>query len=326
MENTPFFSIIIPTRNRPLLFEKALLSVVEQDFPNKEIIVVNDGSDESYLDRYSQIINNQPISIQWHSLVHRKNGHGQSYSMNFGASMARGEYLCFLDDDDYWIDTGHLKQAYQDITQSESTVDLYYTNQKAIYSNGKQKQEDVWIEDLISEVESDEVSANAVNASFLLQSNGFAHLNCSIFRKDFYFMLEGMDENIRYECDRDIYIRSIDSAENILYQPKFVSLHNIPNNKDSSNMSTLVNDIDKKLYQLRVYEKGILKSKNKNIKKMCFVGKMYLLKFLAESFYRNGKDDVAFIYAKEALAINYTLKWHFFVIYLRFKNMIFKVT
>ena len=43
--NAPFFSVIIPTRNRLELFKQAYESVLNQSFSNFEVIVVNDGSD-----------------------------------------------------------------------------------------------------------------------------------------------------------------------------------------------------------------------------------------------------------------------------------------
>ena len=46
--NTPFFSIVIPSHNRPHLLDRALSSVLAQDFSDYELIVINDGSHLSY--------------------------------------------------------------------------------------------------------------------------------------------------------------------------------------------------------------------------------------------------------------------------------------
>lgn len=322
MNKQPFFSIIIPTRNRPELFEKALDSVTKQNFSDIEIIIINDGSDNEFWGKYKQIIDSQSIDLHWVSLLQRKNGHGQSYSMNQGASLAKGKYLCFLDDDDYWTDPSHLAIAHKAIMNSDTKVDLYYANQKAFYSDGTMKNENIWIEDLVDHFEEKNKDFYIVEPDFLLQSIGFAHLNCSIFRTDFYLAIGGMDENIRYECDRDIYIRSIDKAQNIIYQPKFVSYHNIPDANNTANMSTLVTDVEKKIYQLNVYDKGVLKSDKVCIKKYCMNGKMYQLKHLAEIFFSAGKNDVAYFYAKQALSIKYTFKWHAFGVYLKLKTLI----
>lgn len=324
MNNTPFFSIIIPTRNRPELFEKALNSVFAQDFAAREIIVINDGSDEAMQLQYERIINQHANGLHYVSLVRRDNGHGQSYAMNFGASIASGDYLAFLDDDDLWTDPEHLSRAHREISEQAKQVDVYYSNQAAFFDNGEQQQGNVWIEDLNAYLPEGQQAPYAVDAEFLLKSAGFAHLNCSIFNKEFYLSLGGMDENIRYECDRDIFIRSIDQAELMLYQPKVVARHHIPNKSNTNNMSTLVGDHEKRLYQLRVYEKGILHCKNHAVRQLCIAGKMYQLKFLAESFNKSRKRKTALLYAKQALSINYSLKWHLFVIYLRFSSFIKK--
>lgn len=248
-DNTIFFSIIIPTRNRPELFHLALKSVYEQSFTNKEIIVVNDGSTADFLDTYKALEKQYP-EISFHYLLHRPNGHGQSYSMNYGADQAQGQYLCFLDDDDYWTDNDYLEKTYQHINSAKETVDLHYSNQKAYFSNGEQQTANVWVEDLIQTAPlkaEKHQDIFRVTTQFLLTSGGFAHLNCSVFRKDFYHTIQGMDEGIRYECDRDIYIRAIDQAEHILYNPAYISKHHIPDPKKADNMSTMISIYQKKI-------------------------------------------------------------------------------
>ncbi len=318
MGNEIFFSIIIPTRNRPALFNRALQSVLEQDYTDIEIIVINDGSDDIYLENYKEIINAHSHPIQYHSLVQRKSGHGQSYSMNYGVSKANGKYLCFLDDDDEWTDAQHLSTAYSLIKKSPYDIDLYYTNQEAYHSNGKKETKNIWLEDLVTTRKTEYVEPN-----FLLKSKGFAHLNCSIFKKSFYIAIGGMDENIRYECDRDIYLRSLDKADNIIYNPSFISRHHIPNASQSVNMSTAVNYLEKKLYQIVVYEKGILNSYRSSIRNICITGKLYQLKHLSEHFYKLGNSKNALFYAKQALATKYTLKWHLFVFYLKLNSLFY---
>ncbi|MGF1685691.1 glycosyltransferase [Photobacterium japonica] len=314
--HSPFFSVIIPTRNRPALFELALNSVLSQHFEDKEVIVVNDGSDDEYVTQYEAIIEKH-ANVTFYSLVQRANGHGQSYSMNFGAQAAKGEYLCFLDDDDYWTDDAYLTRANNNLLGKR--IDLYYSNQKAFFSDGTQNESNVWIEDLIEKKEfilKENNSAYPVDTQTLLDSQGFAHLNCSIFKRDFYQYIGGMDENIRYECDRDIYIRSIDKADYILYDPAFVSYHNIPDKNDDKNMSTAVTVFEKRLYQLRVYEKGILHSVRSEIIQHCRYGKSVQFKFIAEAFAEQGKYHRAFSYAWQALADGFSIKWLLYCHYL----------
>ena len=211
MDQTPFFSIIVSTRDRPELFQKALRSVIGQSFGNKELIVVVDGGGEKNLAQYRQIESDNP-DIAFYYLLHRDNGHGQSYAMNYGADNAHGEFVCFLDDDDYWTDKDYLQVLHDSVVASDKTVDLHYSHQKAFFSDRSPQIESVWIEDLIPQVRANDANTDTtyfVDVDFLLSSAGFAHLNCSVFNRAFYNAIGGMDESIRYENDRDVYIREL---------------------------------------------------------------------------------------------------------------------
>jgi len=97
MSNTnPFFSIIIPTYNHGHLIKRCLDSVIYQSFQNWEVIVVNNFSQdntievvESYNDCRIRLINNANKGLI-------------SVSRNKGISEASGEWICFLDSDDWW--------------------------------------------------------------------------------------------------------------------------------------------------------------------------------------------------------------------------------
>lgn len=317
--NEVFFTVIIPTRNRPELFKLALNSVLAQSFKNIEVVVVNDGSSEEFLLEYKAFEKLYGENVHWRYQIHRPNGHGQSYSMNTGAYVGHGQYVCFLDDDDYWIDKQHLQRAYDSITTASKPIDAYYTNQEAYFSDGKKQTSNVWIEDLAfrtNELKVDQFNAFTVDAEFLLTSDGFAHLNCSIIRRNLYLEIKGMDENIRYECDRDIFIRTIDAAEHILYCPVFISKHHIPNRKKADNMSTLVSSFEKRLYQIAVYEKAILLSNKECVTKHSQIGLANIYKHITVEYISLNKTREAAIFAKKALALRANLKWWLYCQYL----------
>lgn len=88
-------SIIIPVYNVGELLRKSVESVLEQIQDDCEIIIVNDGSTDNsgaICDEYSSIANVH--------VIHKKNG-GLSSARNAGIDSAKGEYLLFLDSDDY---------------------------------------------------------------------------------------------------------------------------------------------------------------------------------------------------------------------------------
>ncbi len=92
-------SVIITTYNRKNFLLDAVNSVIQQDFEDKEIIVIDDGSDD---DSY-EIIRDMPVKYLW-----KPNG-GISSARNTGIKVSKGEYIAFLDVDDRWL-KGKLKR------------------------------------------------------------------------------------------------------------------------------------------------------------------------------------------------------------------------
>lgn len=99
-------SIIIPMYNVELYIEKCLLSCLKQDIPSNdyEIIVVNDGSPDNSL-TIAQRIAEKEGNIH---IVSQPNG-GLSAARNKGLSLAKGEYVWFIDSDD-WIEENCLSK------------------------------------------------------------------------------------------------------------------------------------------------------------------------------------------------------------------------
>ena len=239
--------------------------------------------------------------------------------MNSGAYLASGEYICFLDDDDIWSDCEHLRRAYDTLTQAAPRADVLYCNQTAFNSDGEQIESKLWIADLEARLDkSMKVSEGAfrVSAEFLLSSSGFAHLNCTIIRRSLYLDIKGMDENIRYECDRDIYLRTLDAAQIIFYSPIHIARHNVPDQKKKDNMSTLLNDMEKRLYQINVLEKAVLLAQRKSIRAYATNALADIYRHLSVNLMATGRTRAASKHARQALALRYTLKWHAYTWYL----------
>lgn len=94
------FSVIIPLYNKAPYVRKALQSVVNQTYKDYEIIVVNDGSTDRSLSIACKTLNKQPNV----KILNQRNS-GVSTARNHGFKAAEGEYICFLDADDWWEPT-----------------------------------------------------------------------------------------------------------------------------------------------------------------------------------------------------------------------------
>ncbi|WP_164667396.1 glycosyltransferase family 2 protein [Virgibacillus doumboii] len=93
----PEISIIVPVYNSSPYIKKCLDSILTQTFKNFELIVVNDGS----TDHSGDICNQYAQKDNRVRVVHKKNG-GVASARNTGLEMAKGEYVSFVDGDD-WI-------------------------------------------------------------------------------------------------------------------------------------------------------------------------------------------------------------------------------
>src|SRR5690606_25041004 len=89
MTDTPFFSIILPTYNRGPLLSKSISSVLSQKFTDFELIVVDDGS----TDNTREVV--QSFSDPRIHYYYKENEE-RNFARNFGISMAKGKYVCFL--------------------------------------------------------------------------------------------------------------------------------------------------------------------------------------------------------------------------------------
>ncbi len=306
----PLFSVIIPTRNRASLFAVALQSVLAQRFRGFEVIAVNDGSATEHEQRYRELLDAAGGAVRLLTLARTERGHGQSYALNYGAAAARGDYLCFLDDDDQWIDQEHLGRVAAAISGGPEPPELVLGNQRA-YRDGILVPAVIWIEDLAGHLRTapDAAGAYVVTPAELLRCAAHCHLNTTIVSRKFYFNVGGLDEGLRYECDRDFYLRAIDKAESIKFLPAVVSRHNIPDPAAKASMSTSEAELSKRLYQLHVCDKAALFSARPELRRYAMLQRAYTLKHIATETARAGQFDRAAYYAREALMAKFTLGW-----------------
>jgi glycosyltransferase involved in cell wall biosynthesis len=94
--HTPLVTVIIPTRDRPELLQRAVASVLAQTCADFEVIVVDDGSGEA--SDPAEAARDPRRRVLRHAAPR-----GAAAARNTGLSAARGDFVAFLDDDDVWL-------------------------------------------------------------------------------------------------------------------------------------------------------------------------------------------------------------------------------
>lgn len=101
MNEKTMFSIIIPVYNAQHTIHRTLLSVLNQTYSDYEVVIVDDGSTDNSATILEEFNGNKKIKV-----ISQKNG-GVSSARNTGLKNCRGEYVLFLDSDD-WLDDNSL--------------------------------------------------------------------------------------------------------------------------------------------------------------------------------------------------------------------------
>lgn len=118
MNKQPLISVIIPVYNLENYIEKCLDSVLSQTYKNLEILVVDDGSTDSspsICDKYSQ----SDSRIQ---VFHIDNG-GAAHARNIALEKMTGEFVTFVDGDDY-IDSTYIEKLYNNMTDKNADISI----------------------------------------------------------------------------------------------------------------------------------------------------------------------------------------------------------
>lgn len=102
MDLSPLVSVIIIFFNAEPFLDEAIRSVLRQDYPNWELLLVDDGSSDGSSRIALNLVDHAPQQVRY--LEHSAHANrGMSASRNLGIQHARGEYIAFLDSDDVWL-------------------------------------------------------------------------------------------------------------------------------------------------------------------------------------------------------------------------------
>ena len=123
------FSIIIPVYNVEKYLRECVDNLLEQDFHDFEVILVDDGATDSsgaICDEYAE--NSEKVKV-----IHQKNA-GQAVARNAGTEIAQGEYVIYIDSDDYICDKAFLSKL---AVKTEKQPDVILYGYKKFFESNK---------------------------------------------------------------------------------------------------------------------------------------------------------------------------------------------
>ena len=115
-----YFSIIVPIYNVDKYLKECVDSILAQSFTDYELILVNDGS----VDKSPEICDDYAKKDSRIKVIHKANS-GSADSRNVGTSNANGEYIIYVDSDDFIISTDFLGDIYNKVQKNSPDLVLY---------------------------------------------------------------------------------------------------------------------------------------------------------------------------------------------------------
>ena len=229
-------SVIMPVFNRQSCVVDAINSVLNQEYENFELIIIDDASSDDTV-KIIKTIKDSRIT-----LIENKENRGCSYSRNVGLNKAKGKYVFYLDSDNTW--DGRYLKVMVGAFEKISDADAIYCGQYLF--------------------EGEQQRCYAIRfASFnksLLENRNYIDLNCFGHKKSVTNELNGFDESLKRLVDYDLILR-ISNRYTIYSIPVLLSNYYFDK---ARNTITKVEKIPKYLTSTQIIEKDNIKIERKH--------------------------------------------------------------
>lgn len=190
--NLPLVSVIIPTAYRePSIILRAIYSVLEQTYSSIEVILVDDNKDIDISCKIKNTVKNIP-QVRY---IKNFGPHGACVARNIGASLANGELIAFLDDDDEWLPQ-----------KIEAQINVLTKDVVLVYCNG-------WRIDNrctpphITPYRAKEKFVSSASFELLLQKNHIGTTSQLLVRKSAFEQIGGFDTRFPARQDYDLCLQ-----------------------------------------------------------------------------------------------------------------------
>lgn len=183
MQTMPLVSIVTPSFNQAQYLEETICSVLEQDYPNIEYLIVDGGSTDSSL----EIIHRYQERLSWWI---SEPDQGQTDAINKGFSHAHGEILAWLNSDDIYLPQAAARAV--EFLLNHPNVGMVYGDANLIDEQGK----------IIGRFP-------ARQTDYRLLRRGYVHIpqQASFFRACWWRKVGPLDPTFQFAMDYDLWVR-----------------------------------------------------------------------------------------------------------------------
>ncbi len=210
MKKSPLVTILINNYNYADFLDKAIASALSQDYTNKEVVVIDDGSqDDSH-----RIIRKYGDNIR---SVLKENG-GQASAFNTGLEVCRGEIVCFLDADDTFT-TGKVSRIVE-LFHQFSEADWIFHKLPRVGPDGKYMPQQGGIEELRF-IDLRQVIKNVQKIPFVIPGTTGLSFRTTLLKK-----ILPMPEVFRISADAFLHFSSICHSPGVIC-PQGLAIHRI---------------------------------------------------------------------------------------------------
>jgi glycosyltransferase involved in cell wall biosynthesis len=208
MENSkqPLISVVMACYNAAAYVEEAITSVLRQTYLHTEIIVVDDGSSDASTDIVNKLVEAYPDRV----ILKHINHSGPYPARNLGLGHVRGDYIAFLDADDWWREDCLEKLL---TTLQDKEADLSYCGWQNI---GKHKlSPEPYIPPAYEE--DDPVAAFLKGCPW--------PIHAALIRRSVLEAVEGFSERLFSSMDYDLWLRILAHTSNMVRVPEVLAFY-----------------------------------------------------------------------------------------------------
>lgn len=240
-------SIVVPVYNAEKYLEQCLNSIQNQTYKNFEVILVNDGSMD-----HSESICKSFVEGDSRFRYFLKSNGGSSAARNFGLDHVRGDFITFIDADD-WVDENHLEVLINNIRENNSDM--------AVSSIKKFDSADNFSIRMYSNQEKYLLNYNKLNREeflvilpkLILASNSYKISVCKLFKKELAYETR-FDNSLIYGEDTEFFFNLYCNMDSISYVDEVTYIYRLHDESSSSKFGQLHMEQELAIYK-KMYER-----------------------------------------------------------------------